>query len=89
MAINNGYQCILNNQYVHRILWEDNYGGIPENCVIHHVDGNRLNNEIYNLVLMSKSEHSRYHASHRSAETRIKLQGTGSVLTIEPELFSD
>ena len=32
---------------------------------VHHIDGNKENNEKDNLLLMTKSEHMRYHATHR------------------------
>jgi hypothetical protein len=33
---------------------------------IHHLDGNRLNNDISNLVLLSDSEHHKLHPSPRA-----------------------
>lgn len=35
---------------------------IPKGYVIHHRDGNRLNNHIDNLILMLRSEHTKIHA---------------------------
>ena len=47
---------------LHRKIWEDYYNRIiPNNCVIHHIDGNKLNNKIGNLQLLSRSEHSKLH----------------------------
>lgn len=37
--------------------------------VVHHVDGNKLNNEPSNLLLMTNSEHSRLHATKPSVNT--------------------
>ena len=34
---------------LHRRVWMDHFGEIPENCHIHHVDGNTKNNNITNL----------------------------------------
>jgi hypothetical protein len=34
---------------------------LPEGFVIHHIDGNPLNNEIHNLALVSTNGHSRLH----------------------------
>jgi hypothetical protein len=45
--------------YVHRLVYESVYGKIPRGCHIHHVDGNRLNNEISNLQLLTIAEHMR------------------------------
>lgn len=33
------------------------------NEVVHHVDGNKSNNEISNLMLMTRSEHSKIHST--------------------------
>jgi len=46
----------------HRIVWEKYHGRkIPDNCKIHHRDGNGRNNSVENLQLVSCSEHSRIH----------------------------
>lgn len=34
---------------------------IPKEMVVHHIDGDSLNNDIKNLALMPRSVHSRYH----------------------------
>jgi hypothetical protein len=38
---------------------------IPAGFVVHHVDGNRLNNDPSNLALMTNAAHSRLHALER------------------------
>lgn len=48
----------------HRLVWEKHNGPIPEGYVIHHKDGNGLNNSIDNLEMMTRSEHARYHKLH-------------------------
>lgn len=65
----NGYRMFCrgsrkNNKktYEHRIVWEKYYGKIPKGYVIHHIDGNKLNNKIENLQLMLLSEHAKMHA---------------------------
>lgn len=50
----------------YRKIWSDYYGPIPvdENGItydIHHVDGNRKNNDISNLVALSLKEHYELH----------------------------
>ena len=50
------------NKLVHRLTFEDFYQTeLPEDWVIHHEDGNKLNNEIWNLVPMTNTEHSVMH----------------------------
>jgi hypothetical protein len=45
--------------YLHRVIYEDNIGPIPADCVIHHKDGNPLNNEASNLVAIPEYLHAR------------------------------
>lgn len=47
---------------LHRRVWEDANGAIPEGHDVHHVDHNKLNNDLGNLRLLTKAEHTRLHA---------------------------
>lgn len=47
--------------YLHREVYEKHYGPIPEGYIVHHKDGNKLNNSIDNLELMSRAEHASVH----------------------------
>ena len=64
-----GKQCL-----VHRGCWEAYHGEIPDECVIHHIDGNPTNNDIGNLQCMSDSEHKRLHTTkwHRTRGHRMR-----------------
>ena len=62
-----GYR-IYAQRYVHRIIWELHYGPIPPKHEIHHVDGDRLNNELANLQCVSLSEHRRIHSENWKKE---------------------
>lgn len=44
-----------------RYLWEQHYGPIPEGMLIHHKDGDRLNDVIENYALKSRAEHLNEH----------------------------
>lgn len=44
---------------LHRDIWEFHYGPIPKDYDIHHKDWNKLNNDISNLMCISKSDHAR------------------------------
>lgn len=46
---------------VHRKVWEENFGEIPEGMVIHHKNGNKKDNRINNLKIVTRSEHRLIH----------------------------
>ena len=66
----NGYVTLSignKRQYVHRMVMEA-YLGRPlanDECV-HHINGDRTDNRIENLMLIKKDEHSRFHAKERN-----------------------
>ena len=39
------------------IIWEQHYGEIPEGCLLIHKDKNKKNNDLDNLVLITKAEY--------------------------------
>jgi hypothetical protein len=49
--------------YLHRDVWKHHYGDIPDGCDIHHVDHDKMNNDIANLAMLDKAEHTRLHAA--------------------------
>ena len=54
----NGYRSVYydgKNHYVHRIIYEFHKGPIPPDHKIWHLDGNKTNNQIDNLVMLKKS----------------------------------
>lgn len=55
---------------LHIYVWEKFNGPIPEGYEIHHIDRNKDNNEIDNLVMLSKEEHKLLHASLLTDEQR-------------------
>ena len=63
----NGYLCHDvdgKRLLTHRAL----YGNIPEGYVIHHIDCNKTNNDIDNLVALPIGEHMRVHAFLRKGD---------------------
>lgn len=53
---------------LHRYVWEFYNGEIPKGCEIHHIDRDKDNNDISNLVLLSKKEHMIIHGRNMTAE---------------------
>lgn len=49
----------------HQIIMEEYIGRpLKRNEVVHHVDGNKRNNDIANLMLVTRSEHAKIHAEN-------------------------
>ena len=49
-------------KFLHRLIFEDFYNiKLPSNIEIHHDDGDKTNNEIWNLIPLTKSEHRLLH----------------------------
>lgn len=60
---NDGYYRIYNDEtqssvYEHRLVYERMIGKIPEGFHIHHIDGNRGNNDISNLMAIDGRIHN-------------------------------
>ena len=60
----------------HIIVWEQETGvSVPNNCCIHHINGDKTDNRIQNLCMMQHTAHTVFHhtGSKRSEETRAKI----------------
>lgn len=55
----NKFYCVF---LAHRWVWENINGPIPKGMDIHHKDGNKDNNEVENLEMLSRSDHQKIHA---------------------------
>lgn len=45
----------------HRQVWIEANGPIPDDYVVHHINHNKRDNRLENLVLMTHQEHSEHH----------------------------
>lgn len=55
----------LIEHYLHRQVYIDNFGPIPKDMQIHHIDHNPANNNVNNLELISRSDHFKEHEEKR------------------------
>ena len=46
---------------LHRLIYEECYGPIPSGFIVHHINGDKENNDPSNLMLLSKSNHHHLH----------------------------
>lgn len=46
---------------VHRIIAQKYLDNYTDDCHVHHIDGNKTNNDVNNLVCMTSKEHLRKH----------------------------
>lgn len=63
-----GYE-IYNGERFHRFWYRKNYHLSKEeirNFAIHHIDGDKRNNEIWNLIQLTHEEHNKIHIANRN-----------------------
>jgi len=48
-------------RYEHALVWEAAYGPRPKGWVMHHLNGERLDNRLRNLLAMPRGMHPRLH----------------------------
>jgi hypothetical protein len=55
------------NRKLHRYIYEQVHGPIPEGFQVHHIDENPLNNSLDNLTVMTIHDHRSYHNKKRGS----------------------
>ena len=86
-----GYNMIYKNGKEireHRLSAEEALGvPIPEDILVHHIDGNKLNNDVLNLQLITREEHPKVHYTGvpRTQEVKNKVSQSKMGHTVSEE----
>lgn len=69
------------HSYPHRFIYDDELVcfecGSTEDLVIHHIDGDHMNNNGANLVCLCRSCHTKLHINNRERNERGQFTKTG------------
>lgn len=55
---------------LHRYVWEHEVGPIPKGYHVHHIDGNKANNDLSNLSIMTGTGHQRLHGQEQARKDK-------------------
>jgi len=56
-----GYKLVMiDGKYVpeHRLVWEAAHGKLPDGWVVHHINGEKLDNRLENLIALPRKKHN-------------------------------
>lgn len=64
------YRNAKTGERLHRYVWRFYNGEIPDEYDVHHIDGDKGNNDISNLQLLERHEHNKLHSQLLTEEQR-------------------
>lgn len=72
----NGYWicCTCKLPWAHRWVWMNERGEIPKGLDVHHIDGDKDNNRIENLDLITRSDHQKLHWAQGDHDHEMELR---------------
>jgi len=66
-----------NRRRLHVAIWEAEYGvAVPPGCIVHHLDWDKSNNDVKNLVCLTHAEHEAVHNTPGGKELGYELKKT-------------
>ena len=74
---NTNYVLTRDNRLVHRVVYEEAYGPIPKGWVVHHINEQKRDNRLENLIALPSVLHDTLHKIQRKERvrfTRYQLQ---------------
>jgi len=54
---------------IHRVIWMQQQGEIPKGFMVHHLNGDKKDNRVENLICVSRKDHAKLH--HKEGRIRI------------------
>ena len=66
--------CSTLHKRLHVYIYEKYNGPIPKGYEVHHIDHNKDNNEIENLILLTRKQHNELHKKEMTEELKQKLR---------------
>jgi len=86
-----GYACVSIEEggkdkayLLHRLVWERENGSVPPGHELHHLDGNKSNWNLDNLMALDRKAHQELHRQNRSTDIYDK-PGSKKEKTMKPD----
>lgn len=78
--VKEGYSIEPDGRFTHRVVYEKVYGKIPKTWHVHHIDENKFNNDINNLIAIPKKLHEAVHRVMRAKKIQLTKKNIEDML---------